>query len=932
MTIITPNSISGHDSGTAADLATDDGNRVTVAEENQQPGWCFGAVYTGVGSGPHLLRMNGRYRHNGAHEKIVEILNISAAPTYDSVTAEADDMPHQADGVDQDYVMMLPMPLTDYVTGGVLDLQIDHVTMGGVSADSLLMDMMVLDSVAILFWVGGDTSWDTTANWATTSTGTGGEEGADVPGDGVIATFTGDDVTNCTLDVNTADLGGLDLQAGYSGDFSCGSGRTISINGGTFSGKSTGLLDATDCTISITDGTFDISTQVSGGGTWDRGTSSIVLNGTCTLTTATAGLPLHAVTIAASGTTTTGSTIGAIRDTFTVDGIFVVDTGHGVFTVGSTVLGAAGQITGDGTWIISRGGTFDTFPETATVDVATVVVDQPTAATVVAAGTYKAGLLKVTKQATASELRPNGTYVCQGDCEFESAGANTLTIKLDTNNPTILVQSDLILDVDAGTVAVIGGSGGFTVQGDVVNQIVGTCTWTQAITFDGATDQGIDFGGVTVADVTITKSVGEIDFTSGDFTLGANSTANDFVVSGDADFDMATFNLTLADGANFTANSSGTFDCGSGTISLTNGNFDNSGQTTWTRGTSTIVLNGTCTVKGSGFAKPLNDITFSASSVITVTASTVATGVFTVLGDVTLDATIAVSTTGDMVIGADATISGTSFVSLVSSTSGHGLISLNPTALVTATLDCINPQAGTVIAAGTYASAVLRNSIASVAVLELNGTYVFTGDVTLQNINGGGSFTLADNTNNPDITIQGDVIFTETAGTITWTKGDGTITLSGGNANIDWDGSTIEDLVVDATGTKTFVAGWTADSYTQRAGTVDFNGQTLQTVGDWIMNSGSIADPESSTLTVGGQFRATGVNLIGSAEWFLDVSESAIMRNLTVAKCNASGGKRVDCYGCTDGGDNINFRFLPASSGGGSMRAHDREPEPMIPF
>jgi len=93
-----------------------------------------------------------------------------------------------------------------------------------------------------------------------------------------------------------------------------------------------------------------------------------------------------------------------------------------------------------------------------------------------------------------------------------------------------------------------------------------------------------------------------------------------------------------------------------------------------------------------------------------------------------------------------------------------------------------------------------------------------------------------DNFNN-DFTFNGDVVVNAGG---SWVKGAGTITLSGtANQSIDFDGETVEDIVVDKTfGTVTLTGGFTTDSLTCTAGTLDVNAQNITVVGDMTVAAG----------------------------------------------------------------------------------------------
>lgn len=94
-------------------------------------------------------------------------------------------------------------------------------------------------------------------------------------------------------------------------------------------------------------------------------------------------------------------------------------------------------------------------------------------------------------------------------------------------------------------------------------------------------------------------------------------------------------------------------------------------------------------------------------------------------------------------------------------------------------------------------------------------------------------------THNPNINITGDVVWDNP--NVSWSKGTGTITLSGSaNQNIDFDGESVEDIVIDKTaGTVTLTGGVVTDSLTLTSGTLDCGSQTLETVGDFTMAAGT---------------------------------------------------------------------------------------------
>ena len=416
-------------------------------------------------------------------------------------------------------------------------------------------------------------------------------------------------------------------------------------------------------------------------------------------------------------------------------------------------------------------------------------------------------------------------------------------------------------------------------------------------------------------------------------TLVANVAWNSLttVVGYTAKLDFATFDLTMSDGGNITLDQGGEFDCGTGTISLTNGDFDNLHVTTFTCGTSTLLMSGTGNLV-SNVLNDLNDLTINVGAVITATET------YQILGDLIVNGSLSIAngkitfvgSGGTISIGAAGRITGNGIFRVYVPGAGEGITAFTVGGVIdVATLEIFRPNAAAVMAPGTYQSALIKvfNNTANPHTLTLSsGNYTFTGDVEVENTDPGGSLTIANDTNNPNITIQGDVIFDEQAGTITYTPGDGILTASGGNAqNWDFGAQNIEDLVVNKSAdTLTFSGAWTADSFDAIDGALDFNGQTVETTGDFQIGAAAtvVADADAmngAAITVGGECDLYGVTLNATAGWTLSVTGGAQARNVTVAYCNASGGSTVQARQSTDGNNNTDWNFITAgvSSRGG---------------
>jgi len=119
-------------------------------------------------------------------------------------------------------------------------------------------------------------------------------------------------------------------------------------------------------------------------------------------------------------------------------------------------------------------------------------------------------------------------------------------------------------------------------------------------------------------------------------------------------------------------------------------------------------------------------------------------------------------------------------------------------------------------------------------------------------------------TYDPDVEFRGDMTIGPNDGNgLTWTKGDGTLSFTGtANQDVDLYDMSVEDLLIDkSSGTLTFTDGGTTESYTQNDGTVDFNGQTLTSSGDFTILLGAQvvgSGLNGADLTVGGDLALEG--------------------------------------------------------------------------
>jgi len=392
--------------------------------------------------------------------------------------------------------------------------------------------------------------------------------------------------------------------------------------------------------------------------------------------------------------------------------------------------------------------------------------------------------------------------------------------------------------------------------------------------------------------------------------------------------DFASANLNVLNGA-VTLNGAGTFDAGD----LTSHTLANcaltwmmsGGDGTWTRGTSTFTMQGASSFTGKANTH-FYKLTVGTGGTLTVAGtSNYVVNVLTVNG--TLDIPVAkntgVVTTGTLVVAAAGVISGAGSFTLSSPSSGAGITSQAGTISV-ATLSVLNPASGSVFAAGTYASATVTISGTGAAAYVFAlaaGTTTFTGDVEYKINNAGGSLTVTNAANGSQV-YQGDLKFSESAGTLTYTKGTGSITFSGTAAQNFYDadgiGATnpLEDIVINkASGTLTLQDALVCDSLTLTSGTLAPNGKALTTTGSVSLGPGGSMSTGATAMnlaawTVGGDFAATGVNLQGSGGWTLSVAGAGAIYSAVIQGCDASGSAAaIQAYNCTDGGGNTNINF-----------------------
>lgn len=602
-------------------------------------------------------------------------------------------------------------------------------------------------------WISsGSTDWGTAANW----------QGGVVPGTGDDVTFNSSSSVNCILDESRA-CASLTVASTYSGDIDLATYDLTVDSGGSVTLDGTGEFDMGTGTLTCTN--FDNADQ----GTFARGTSTLSMRGTGTITSSSVR-DLYQLTVENAAIITCNTRVDAGSN---VSIYGTLTTAYEVYVFKGLQLNDGSRVTGSGSIVFpvpTTGEGVAVYHSGAVFDIALLALWSPASDSVFAPGTYPPTKVSNSGTTHTALTLSTGDYTFTGDVELENTNTGSLTLANNTNNPNITIQGDLTCTETLGNIHWTKGTG--------------------TLTFSGSADQTIDTavtnGTVDPEHFEIDKSAGEIDFISGTHVMGADSGCFDLLTSsGDADVDLATFDLTCADGGSVTLDGTGEFDMGGGTMSLTNGDFDNADQGTFTYGASTLSMGGTGAIT-TGLAKRFYNLTVDSGAVITCSGTAYIYGTVEIEGTITTSGSIySVLTVG---VGAAGRITGSGKLSLWSFTSGKGLTSLAAGGVVDiAALEIPTYSTSGNLVEGTYASALVKFICQSAAatVVELDGDYVFTGDVELSNTDAGGSLTLANNTNNPNIEIQGDLIITETAGSVVWEKGNSSV------AEFDGDGDYI---------------------------------------------------------------------------------------------------------------------------------------------
>lgn len=355
---------------------------------------------------------------------------------------------------------------------------------------------------------GSDSFWNTASNW---SLGT-----VPAAGDEVLFNENGD--ATCIMNVAPPTLDSILATSLYLGDLEFdGAGLNANLSVAPATATNGIVLDIpgtvvmSDGTTTVTGGTFDNQDV----GTFTRGTSTLVMAGTGTITVS-ASNDLAFLTVAAGANTSITENTD-IRRTLTING--TVDVGSGkVFTAQQTsvVFGASGKVTG-GIFRMQQLTAAQglTFPAGAIIDGDQFIWQDNDADATLAPGDYAPTLFLVRNSAgtdmtfTASA----GGYVFSGVVEYKTTGAGALTI--DNSLATSVSCTDLTIDTNAALITITDGpTTDWFITDDVINQITGggSFDWPAVtgatINFVGDNaDQFIDIPSAsTISDVFVTQT------------------------------------------------------------------------------------------------------------------------------------------------------------------------------------------------------------------------------------------------------------------------------------------------------------------------------------------------------------------------------------------------------------------------------------------
>jgi len=391
-------------------------------------------------------------------------------------------------------------------------------------------------------------------------------------------------------------------------------------------------------------------------------------------------------------------------------------------------------------------------------------------------------------------------------------------------------------------------------------------------------------------------------------------------------------------GLDCTNGGSATIDMGEGTWTCS-GNWDVANIGTLTSSTETVILNGTAKTYRAHEPDEVNllqitgTIATAASSesnfgTLEINGGTLTTHAF---GSIQFHGNVTVDATGTLTSAADN--GALNFITVTIDNSAGG--TWNPTS-------ACNVQKACTVNAGTYQGPFNFTCTNGTQTLTFGGAVTFTGNVTFDadvaantytidpqgftitfegnvvfDSTGAGADLAIDASANPSYVFDGDVTIQETTGTVAWTQGTGTITLSGEDQDVDFNGEDVEDIIIDCAGFTVTLTGevGSTDSLTLTAGTLDIDGNDIDVTGNLTMAAGTaMADTTTGgSIGIGGNLDINGID--GTTCTWSDANIDVLTGTgdadwCTVSDSNNSSGTTIDATdNCTDGLGNTGWNF-----------------------
>ena len=352
-------------------------------------------------------------------------------------------------------------------------------------------------------------------------------------------------------------------------------------------------------------------------------------------------------------------------------------------------------------------------------------------------------------------------------------GGNNLTVAGATviNGAVTITTATLdangSFDATGGTIT-ITGAGNLNLEG-VVTSLGALSDGAGTVTYDANGDQTIlkdDYYSLIAGGGAGIKTLADTVNVAGDFTTDASVTtamgANNLTVAGLTDID-GTITISTA-----TLDANGAFDATGGTITFSGAGNLNLASTVTDLGTLSDNF-GTVTYDGVDqevLTDIYNNIVIGGSS-----------GTKTLAGAITVNSNLTVS----VGVTFDVTSSGDYSVSVAGSLENNGTFSAREG---TVTFNGSDDQIFTP-GSSSYYNIILNNAGGDDKLLTIAGNLVINNDLTLTD------GTLDFDTNDPDISIAGDLTIADAA---VWTKGSGTATFNGATQSLSDGNTTPNDL------------------------------------------------------------------------------------------------------------------------------------------